>query len=992
MKDITEIERQAYEREQELMDAIVKLQAGDTGAFDTIYQYTYKFMFQKAGQLLANYYNKDSELRNDLVQDAYIKVFRNIASLQDACKFYGWLNAILVHTIYAYTRAHWREEFNVVDDEGKSVIEEMGQTADTPESRMIDAERLDYIHGALATLPPLQRCTVEYYYFSEMSVEEIARLCECSEGTVKSRLNYARKKLKDTIEEIEKTKGIKLHGIFAMPLLLFLAKESAYAAELGVDASTAMAVRNAVYAKCVPGAPMLQSSVAQNASGPSTMTSVQNTKGEQVMTEQNINVSSKAVSIWKTALGKVIISVTVVVATTGVIMGGLFVFGNNEDTKEDDEVCVESTIDEDEDEDKDAEKDAEMGTKEEASPETTVAEETTVTEEATKPQEEVNVKSLVAEDGYIHIGSADSRGVPSVYQYNFHEDIEYRKDIRKTYFPLGEEVLVDISYYDAKKTIEKKEITGTYTVSNWPEGLVLDGITAEDFTNSGATGLYLDGSTVSVCWVDEDSVNAERPEFFTLIGEGGVCIAFTRPAGTVEEQYQARSIKPGDCLVPSFYVKMTDAGKLAGEVVWEQRELADGALALTISDITTITTKKNEYKDFQVAIDHSDSVRSTMELNILQDSDSTSVIHSYTTYETSNLPEELQKYLYAGYTRNGENQSDDYDDPNRVGGRMLTSLVQNRDLLQNYYRKPAEAYTQADSLLDKITALEVLKQPVSIVLYDQEYRFYAYDANVSVWSDEYETNDAVTVWGYAIPTGNVVTLEETDAVAMSKVKPKDVEIPDITLVPVDYYDRETGMGKLKAVDDQINEIYGVLQTEVNAYMTTPEQAEAVKTLLQKARELYFIVCADNACMKSYSEIGSNAKYADFGLADFSTIMARYEEKGNFSHYMNVYMYQHIDCMDGKLQVIKDTLPLVNRSELTKTQKTALEMTEQLLDVFYANTGNYETVVEYYNEYAGKTYNEGNEDFRKLTDYDARLDSIIAYRELIAEFPEWVILE
>ena len=108
--------------------------------------------------------------------------------------------------------------------------------------------------------------------------------------------------------------------------------------------------------------------------------------------------------------------------------------------------------------------------------------------------------------------------------------------------------------------------------------------------------------------------------------------------------------------------------------------------------------------------------------------------------------------------------------------------------------------------------------------------------------------------------------------------------------------------------------------------------------------------------------------------------------------MNVYMYQHIDCMDGKLQVIKDTLPLVNRSELTKTQKTALEMTEQLLDVFYANTGNYETVVEYYNEYAGKTYNEGNEDFRKLTDYDARLDSIIAYRELIAEFPEWVILE
>ena len=100
--NLTNMEQQAYERDKELMNAILKLQAGDVNAFDTIYLHTNHFMFQKAGQILASYHNKDSELRNDMVQDAYIKIFNNISSLQDPSRFYGWINTILVNTIYAY--------------------------------------------------------------------------------------------------------------------------------------------------------------------------------------------------------------------------------------------------------------------------------------------------------------------------------------------------------------------------------------------------------------------------------------------------------------------------------------------------------------------------------------------------------------------------------------------------------------------------------------------------------------------------------------------------------------------------------------------------------------------------------------------------------------------------------------------------------------------------------------------------------------------------
>lgn len=73
------------------------------------------------------------------------------------------------------------------------------------------------------------------------------------------------------------------------------------------------------------------------------------------------------------------------------------------------------------------------------------------------------------------------------------------------------------------------------------------------------------------------------------------------------------------------------------------------------------------------------------------------------------------------------------------------------------------------------------------------------------------------------------------------------------------------------------------------------------------------------------------------------------------------MNHHIDCMDGRLKIIKEVLSMINREELTKTQKTALQMSKQLLNVFYENKGNYETVLNLYNE-------------------------------LIAEFPTWVIPE
>ena len=84
-----------------------------------------------------------------------------------------------------------------------------------------------------------------------MSVREIAEIQELSEGTVKSRLNYARKSIKGAVEEYEKKNGIKLHAIPFFPLFDWLFKgafegalPAAKAAALaeGVSAATGVTV------------------------------------------------------------------------------------------------------------------------------------------------------------------------------------------------------------------------------------------------------------------------------------------------------------------------------------------------------------------------------------------------------------------------------------------------------------------------------------------------------------------------------------------------------------------------------------------------------------------------------------------------------------------------------------------------------------------------------------------------------------------------------
>lgn len=77
------------------------------------------------------------------------------------------------------------------------------------------------------TLSFNQYQTVLMFYFDEMSISEIAQGFEISEGTVKSRLNSSRAKMKTAIEDYEKKSGDKLHGVVVVPFFTTIFKEEA---------------------------------------------------------------------------------------------------------------------------------------------------------------------------------------------------------------------------------------------------------------------------------------------------------------------------------------------------------------------------------------------------------------------------------------------------------------------------------------------------------------------------------------------------------------------------------------------------------------------------------------------------------------------------------------------------------------------------------------------------------------------------------------------
>ena len=204
---------------KKIKELVSSAKSGNKKSFDKLYELTHNDVWYNCLSLL-----KDEENAKDIMQETYITAFLKLDTLKDEEKFCGWLTAIATNK--CKNKLKGKVEYQI-DDEVLITEAETDELM-LPEEYITKTEKRKVLLQIMEdTLSFNQYQTVLMFYFDEMSISEIAQGLEISEGTVKSRLNSSRAKMKTAIEDYEKKSGDKLHGVVVVPFFTTIFKEEA---------------------------------------------------------------------------------------------------------------------------------------------------------------------------------------------------------------------------------------------------------------------------------------------------------------------------------------------------------------------------------------------------------------------------------------------------------------------------------------------------------------------------------------------------------------------------------------------------------------------------------------------------------------------------------------------------------------------------------------------------------------------------------------------
>lgn len=179
------------DRTEELL--VAQMKCGDRSAFARLYDKYKASVYRTACLISGN--AADGE---DIMQETFIKAFLHCKELKSDSMFRYWLFQILNRTAWQLLNSKSRK--TEMPDENAA---EMADTRKDPpvEETLLQKERQNEIYQAVMKLDYKLRLVVVLYYYDEMTTRQIARIAGCHEGTVKSRLYTARKRLKQMLPE-----------------------------------------------------------------------------------------------------------------------------------------------------------------------------------------------------------------------------------------------------------------------------------------------------------------------------------------------------------------------------------------------------------------------------------------------------------------------------------------------------------------------------------------------------------------------------------------------------------------------------------------------------------------------------------------------------------------------------------------------------------------------------------------------------------------------
>ena len=177
--------------------------AGEASAFDHLVQSTQGRLFASILRIVGS---RDETF--DVLQETYLKVFRNIEKFERGCSFYTWVYRIAVNQSISHKRKRRLPSLRLgrSDHEGGYDLDQADPNSETStlDNLLID-ERNSFIEKALNSLPPAQRAVLVMCDYDDLRYDEIATVLGMPIGTVRSRIHRAREELRKKLEPIMKS-------------------------------------------------------------------------------------------------------------------------------------------------------------------------------------------------------------------------------------------------------------------------------------------------------------------------------------------------------------------------------------------------------------------------------------------------------------------------------------------------------------------------------------------------------------------------------------------------------------------------------------------------------------------------------------------------------------------------------------------------------------------------------------------------------------------
>lgn len=165
---------------------MLRCQDGEAEALDALARLWHPRILRHAARLTG-----DREAAQDVAQEVWMAIARSIGRLEDPARFRGWAYRIAVHKSRDWIRR----------EQGRRQTLRRAAESGEQEPSEGDPDAGQRLSATLCSLSPEHRTMLTWHYLEDMSVREMAEVLAIPEGTVKSRLYYARKALKECLEE-----------------------------------------------------------------------------------------------------------------------------------------------------------------------------------------------------------------------------------------------------------------------------------------------------------------------------------------------------------------------------------------------------------------------------------------------------------------------------------------------------------------------------------------------------------------------------------------------------------------------------------------------------------------------------------------------------------------------------------------------------------------------------------------------------------------------